>query len=299
MNEDETVSPPDESQDFRWLIAEWSGALSKAIEGMGSPLPVAEVVGTGIAPKDDGSFWWAQQFSLLPESAVWIGAGESFWKQIGTQALQAIGFDAPEPSDVRDTYREILVQSLSGLAARLTARCGQEVTCPHGEPLSGPPYNGMRGFVGVRAGDSAPVELCFMASKELIQRLRRQNTPEASSPVQTAREAPGSSEPAATGVAVALESVLDVEMPISVSFGTARLCLEEALRLTEGSVVRLGRADSEFVDLQVNGRVVARGEIVAVRGQYGIRIRELSRHDQRLSQIESLQRPQRPDPVAS
>jgi len=282
MHKDKTGPAPDGSQAFSWLLHQWKEKLASALEGMGCPSLVAEIVQSGEAPRDSGVFWWAQQVNLFPRPSLWIGAGEAAWNLIGTQALHAIEFEAPAPGDIRDTYREILSQSLSGVATRLTERFGQEVTCTHGEPLPFPPDINTHGFVRVRIEGCEAVELCFMAGTELVQYVAADQVPATDPEDEAGADRAGQGEP----VAVAFDSVLDAEMPVSVSLGTARLCLEEILTLGKGSLVRLSRDAGELVALQVNGCVVARGELVSVRGRYGLRIHELSTQGDRLRQFD-------------
>jgi flagellar motor switch protein FliN len=85
------------------------------------------------------------------------------------------------------------------------------------------------------------------------------------------------------------DSLLDMDIPVSMSFGSAKLRLDELLHLGQGSVMVLSSAIDDMVDLQVNGRVVARGEVVVVRGQYGLRIRELASEAERLGYIDAAQ----------
>ena len=68
---------------------------------------------------------------------------------------------------------------------------------------------------------------------------------------------------------------MDVELPVSVSFGRTRVRLQEILKLITGSIVELDRSISEPVEVIVNNCVVARGEVVVVDGNYGVRISEV------------------------
>jgi flagellar motor switch protein FliN/FliY len=72
-----------------------------------------------------------------------------------------------------------------------------------------------------------------------------------------------------------LEMLLDVDLELSVSFGRTTLVLQEVLKLSSGSIVELNRSASDPVELLVNDSVVARGEVVVVDGNYGIRITEV------------------------
>jgi len=77
-----------------------------------------------------------------------------------------------------------------------------------------------------------------------------------------------------------LEAVLDVDLPLIVRFGRAVMPLRQVADLGPGSVVDMGRSPDEPVELLVGERVIARGEVVIVAGNYGVRITELmSRSD--------------------
>jgi flagellar motor switch protein FliN len=72
-----------------------------------------------------------------------------------------------------------------------------------------------------------------------------------------------------------IDLLLDVELPIIVSFGDASMPLKEVLKLGVGSVIELKKAVNDPVTLIVNGKPIAKGEVVMVEGNYGIRILEV------------------------
>jgi flagellar motor switch protein FliN/FliY len=73
-----------------------------------------------------------------------------------------------------------------------------------------------------------------------------------------------------------LDAVLDVELPLVVRFGRAVMPLRSLADLGPGSVIDMGRSPDEPVELLVGERLVARGEVVIVAGNYGVRITELT-----------------------
>lgn len=83
-----------------------------------------------------------------------------------------------------------------------------------------------------------------------------------------------------------LDVVLDLDLPITVRFGETRLTLDALARLGAGSVIDLERSPDDPVDLLVNGRLVARGDVVVVSGCYGVRIREVVSAADRLRSLE-------------
>jgi flagellar motor switch protein FliN/FliY len=73
-----------------------------------------------------------------------------------------------------------------------------------------------------------------------------------------------------------LDAVLDVDLPLVVRFGRAIMPLRALADLGPGSVIDMGRSPDEPVDLLVGDRLIARGEVVIVGGNYGVRITELA-----------------------
>ena len=72
--------------------------------------------------------------------------------------------------------------------------------------------------------------------------------------------------------------LLGVDLEVSADLGSAQLTIAEVLALGPGSVVEFRRTVDQPLDLKVNGRLIARGEIVAIDGRFGLRITELVQH---------------------
>jgi flagellar motor switch protein FliN/FliY len=77
--------------------------------------------------------------------------------------------------------------------------------------------------------------------------------------------------------------LLDVQMPVSISFGRASMPLKEIMKLTTGSAVELDRKPEDDVEVIVNNCVIARGEVVVVDGNYGVKITEIISREQRMA----------------
>ncbi len=72
-----------------------------------------------------------------------------------------------------------------------------------------------------------------------------------------------------------LDLLLDIELPLVVRFGKAKMTLGDLAALRPGSNVDLECAPNHAVDLLINGRAVARGVAVSVDGKYGVRVTEI------------------------
>lgn len=76
--------------------------------------------------------------------------------------------------------------------------------------------------------------------------------------------------------------LLDIELPITIRFGTGQMLLQDLLALQPSSTIEFDRRVNDPVEILVNGRTVARGEAVVVRGNYGVRIIEIADRKDRL-----------------
>ena len=72
-----------------------------------------------------------------------------------------------------------------------------------------------------------------------------------------------------------LNVLLDIPVQVSVELGTSRMPMREVLALKPGSVVQLDRVADAPVDLYVNDKLVARGEVVVVEDRFGIKVTEI------------------------
>jgi len=88
-----------------------------------------------------------------------------------------------------------------------------------------------------------------------------------------------------SGSEINLESLLDVPVTLSVEIGRSRLPIKDLVSLSQGSVIELDREVSEPLDLLVNGKLMARGEVVVVDGQFGLRLIEVVSPSERLKHL--------------
>ncbi len=86
--------------------------------------------------------------------------------------------------------------------------------------------------------------------------------------------APEADEPASHGAAD-LEAVFDVPVQVSAVLGRARMDVGELLKLGPGAVLELDRKVGEAIDIYVNNRLVARGEVVLVEDKLGVTMTEI------------------------
>ncbi len=282
------------SEGARRLVEEWSTRLGQVLESMADRPPRViwkpgeGDLGAAAGELADGYgelLWWGQSFSILPDPVVWVGAPAEAWKKLGLRILEAAGIEQAAEGEARSTFQEVLGQSLESLAHALGGYVAGEVACTAGGEGAEAPAVPVFFRVEIHIEGMALPPLLAAFGAPLIETIERAISgsqgaagPAADSPDETAERA--GAPAAAAGNSKVLDLLLDVELPVTVSFGRAQLCLKDALKLTTGSVIELNRTVAEPVEVIVNNCVIARGEVVVVEGNYGVRIREImSRYD--------------------
>jgi len=265
----------------KWLVEQWTAKLSLAVASMMGDAPTVTAGNTtGTSPAGEDILWWEQPFSISPEAIVWVGAPSEAWRSIGNEVLKSAGIDDADDANIKSTYGEILSQSLSGIAQALSARFRGEVTCSGGGETTTAPPSSLP--VTVLLGETE-LTLYISNSNVLVDLCERSSASRSTPPPAAAPEVKKNEEPADNkGYPKGLDRLLDVELPVSVSFGQAELAIKDVIKLTTGSIVELNRSVSEPVEVIVNNVVIARGEVVVVEGNFGVRIKQVISRQERL-----------------
>lgn len=187
-----------------------------------------------------------------------------------------------EGTDQKAAWRELLKEAADAAAGELLARSGIKCRVDQFEETAdtGPMSrafqlksgaqawqilvrDGLRAAIPAEAGEKAP-----------------QPAPSTAAPVTKLADG----RPTAQG----LELLLDVELDATIRFGCRELPLSEILELGPGDVVTLDRQISSPADLIVGDKIVARGEVVLVDGNFGLRVTEVAAPRKRLESIRCL-----------
>lgn len=109
----------------------------------------------------------------------------------------------------------------------------------------------------------------------------------ASAPESAPASAPASSAPASSGQFSQrnIEVLLDVPLQVVAELGRTEMQIQSILDLQPGSVVELSRMAGEPINIMVNGRLVAKGEVVVVDENFGIKITSIISPMERLTQL--------------
>ena len=82
-----------------------------------------------------------------------------------------------------------------------------------------------------------------------------------------------------------IDMILDIPLEISVELGRTKMAIADLLRLGQGSVIELTKLAGEPLDVLVNGRLVARGEVVVLHDKFGVRLTDIISPRERIEQL--------------
>ena len=103
-------------------------------------------------------------------------------------------------------------------------------------------------------------------------------------PVSPAQFQPLSMEPVQVNEAN-IGLILDVPLQITVELGRTKKSIKEVLELATGSIVELDKLAGEPVEIQVNGQYLAKGEVVVIDENFGVRITEIASPAERAARL--------------
>jgi flagellar motor switch protein FliN/FliY len=272
--------PPDI---VRGLLDQWVAALAQVVESMADQKPEIHWQPGAPPSADKDLLWWEQPFQIAPGMLLWVATPRPTWEYAGTLTLKAAGLETVETAEARNTWLEILGQSLSGLALAIGGVLGREVACEAGVERSPDAMPEVAASVTLSFGETTQVPLWIGFSASLISVIcnpgarQREASPEI-------EDTEGRSA-MRNDIPPTMDLLLDVELPVSISFGKTEILMKDILKLTTGSIVELNRGVNEPVEVLVNHRLIARGEVVVVEGNYGVRIQQIVNRQDRLRSI--------------
>jgi len=271
------------------VLNQWTEDLAQVLASMTDQRPQVawQAVGGTAAEVASGEYpylWWEHPFSAASGALAWIGSPQPTWERVGTLTLKAAGLDTVASSEAQNTWFEILGQSLSAMARSIGGLLGREITCGTGAEREAAPESTEWASVSLTFADGAQPPLLVAFSPILLSLIAAPPTGE------PAQAEPARAEYTSDAGQLALNSrtiglLLDVDLPVSISFGKTRLPVKEVLKLTTGSIVELDRDVNDPVEVLVNQRLIARGEVVVVEGNYGVKIQEIASRNERLRSI--------------
>jgi flagellar motor switch protein FliN/FliY len=187
-----------------------------------------------------------------------------------TEALtkSVMGMDETPDEVVVDTLKELCAQAVGSMVLE-PPLVGCKLALVSIERAAGAPPESVLAQISVEG--LAPLPLRLWGDIALVE------SPVGSPSVQMpAVPAPSPApSPASTSARPSLDVILDIDLPLTIRFGKTEMPLRLIAALGPGSVIDLGRSPDDPVDVLVSNQLVARGEVVIVGGNYGVRITDV------------------------
>ncbi len=118
--------------------------------------------------------------------------------------------------------------------------------------------------------------------KEKEENQTEKNTPQKGSPSKQSEHTGGNLSPEELKN---ISLILDVELPVRVRIGTKKMLLKDVLNMDIGSVIELDQLANEPLDILIGDKVIAKGEVVIVDGNFGVQIVKIGTQKERLEQL--------------
>lgn len=114
-----------------------------------------------------------------------------------------------------------------------------------------------------------------MSGQDEIDALLNESLAEAQASVDGMREDVGAVVGPTAGEQSGIDMLGDVDLDVTIELGRTEMLVEDVLRLAAGSIVELDKLAGDPVDVYVNGRLIARGEVLVLNDNFCIRISEI------------------------
>ena len=253
----------------------WAESFVSVLESMTSHRPSIEVQESTSTGWDEGLAWWGQKLSILEQPSFWIGAPAESWASLGRLTLSALGVEDPAESDIEATCRDIMAQTSAMVATQLTDQLGEEITGGDSLPASQP--DAAAGPVFRWLLDAGLISMQGTAVwAETF--LRRCSATPGLAAEGSAQAAPGSGSEAPQGGGRPETPIPRLDLRVEFRLGRTTLQLREIFKLNVGSVIELDHSAIEPAEVVIDGRVLARGQVVVVNGNYGLKILPQGEH---------------------
>ncbi len=258
-----------------WLSTEFEERLGLVLEAMiGTRPTIASTATVGSPDAEDGLV--LEQRLRGEVGSIWIQLPHPAWRMLASTILAAAGLVDADEDTCKSTFVETIGQAAGALCQSISSSLLKEVTIEQSrEGVTAPADVSWAKLEITLEDQKIPLQVGF--SKELIAAAMRDELA-----VARTQGRPQANDNVPEGEARTLDLLFDVELPVSVSFGRAQLPLRDVIKLTTGSIIELNRAISEPVEIIVNNCVIARGDVVVVEGNFGVRIQQVISRQERL-----------------
>ena len=241
-----------------WAVQQLADALQSVLEAITSVRPeISWERQDGAIPagtQQDEWLWWALGFTGFPPASIWIGVPTTGVSALGQSALCVPGTDDISAEAARSACRDMFARTADVLAKNMSGLFENPVAANEVATADAPevPLAGTLVLALPTMPDAATLAVRY--DEVFLSRLAEVLPP------------PTNTE------ASPLERIADLELPVHATLGSTSIPLRDVFRLMVGSVIDIGKTIADPVDLVVNDRVIARGQVVICNGSYGVKL---------------------------
>ncbi|MGA2422069.1 MAG: FliM/FliN family flagellar motor switch protein [Candidatus Acidiferrum sp.] len=271
----------------------WKDCLVSVVESLGAAslaadwtVPLADAVDPAVKDPAKVDSWFVAKGGL--QGIV----GCRCEKSVAVQFAQLLQSEAANPAaefnDLqRDAFAEFIRQVAGQVATDWKAESGNAIELVYDAAVLPQLSTAQAASLQIKSDKFSELTLQLFVDAALCAAL---NTPPAPSPVAGAPAAEAATDPLTSNLAEGpipnLGLLLDVELEATIRFGQREMLLREVFGLMPGAVVELNQLVNEPAELLVAGRLIARGEVVVVDGNFGLRVTEVAVAGQRAALLE-------------
>ncbi len=269
------------SEEWLAYVQAWASAVAqtlKQIAGSAMSCQLQTQPPTELASTDDNHLWFLCTVAggLRGELSLRMDSTSAFR---AARIFMSLPLDAAAATDMTAEHSEAVLELLRQFAGRAASalKPGWGEVQLRVEAVRGAASWASSSTCWLATGsEPQPIYIELRCSAALMNSLGAQKKE-----ISPAQEAPANPVAPATASdskpdQAKLALLMDVELSLTLRFGARRLLLREILELSPGAVVELDRQVQEPVDMLLDGRLVARGEVVVIEGNFGLRVTELA-----------------------
>jgi len=256
----------------------WAESFREVLGQLGVEEPKTELSEKESGAPEAASAEWVcfRAEGALKGALAWM-AGPATAKQFAQVLLsEPLDASAEFSATHRDAHAEFMRQVAGQAATIWKAETSREAQFPFSGDTA-PAWTLATRFVLRVQGPKFPEIILVLGFDDALKGVLTA----APAPPAAAASVAAAAAPAAAAMPSNMDLLLDMELEATIRFGQREMTLRDVLGMMPGAVVELDRLVQEPAELLVSGRVVAKGEVVVVDGNFGLRVTEVSSQSQR------------------
>lgn len=289
------MTPPESPSPIKRFCQVWSESFALFLESLGIASPKAEI--TEPLPVQAPTPEEFEKLVCVRFAGGGSLKGEFLWvaeKPAALQLAQLLMSEALNPAaefgeNHRDASAELFRQVAGQVASAWKKECGAETDILFQATVEAVPVTVQSVTMRISGEKFPELSLRLLLDSDLCTAILTsppQPPAEPTAPLEESSSSAPQPSRSQTPLPANLNLVLDVELEATIRFGDREMPLRDIFSLMPGAIVELNQMVNEPAELLVAGRLVARGEVVVVDGNFGLRVTEVASVNERAAAIQ-------------